>query len=90
LSHSAGQFLGQIFLQYATDYFGRKLAFYIIWVVMVASIICESLATNWWTWLIAKLLAGIGVGAIQGTLPMYIAELAPTQLRGALINAYTL
>ena len=32
----------------------------------------------------------MGVGMLQSTMPVYISELAPTQLRGFLINAYTL
>jgi MFS family permease len=50
----------------------------------------ECVANHWWAWLIAKLFAGIGVGMMQATLPMYISEHSPTQLRGFLINAYTL
>jgi MFS family permease len=52
--------------------------------------VIESVTKNWWTWLIAKLFAGIGVGSLQATLPVYISEHSPTQLRGFLINAYTL
>jgi SP family general alpha glucoside:H+ symporter-like MFS transporter len=54
------------------------------------SVVIESVTKNWWTWLIAKLFAGIGVGSLQATLPVYISEHSPTQLRGFLINAYTL
>ncbi|WWC89683.1 uncharacterized protein L201_004608 [Kwoniella dendrophila CBS 6074] len=86
---STGQTLGQVFLQYATDKLGRKAAMYILWVFLVASIIAESLVKNWSTWLIAKLFSGIGVGMLQATLPVYLAEISPSQLRGFLINAYT-
>ncbi|WWD16254.1 hypothetical protein CI109_100680 [Kwoniella shandongensis] len=86
---SAGQTLGQIFLQYATDALGRKAALYILWVFLVASCIAESLANHWWAWLLAKLFSGIGVGMLQATLPVYLSEISPTQLRGFLINAYT-
>ncbi|WVF71848.1 hypothetical protein IAT40_006657 [Kwoniella sp. CBS 6097] len=86
---SAGQTIGQIFLQYATEALGRKVAMYIIWMVLVASVLAETLAKNWQIWLVAKLLSGIGVGMLQATLPVYLSEIAPTQLRGFLINAYT-
>lgn len=32
----------------------------------------------------------MGVGMLQSTLPLYLSELAPTQLRGFYINAYSL
>ncbi|OJJ44483.1 hypothetical protein ASPZODRAFT_18673 [Penicilliopsis zonata CBS 506.65] len=86
---SAGQTIGQILLQFATERLGRKVAFYILSIFLVASIFAESFATAWDHWLVAKLLSGMGVGMLQATLPFYISEIAPTQLRGFLINAYT-
>jgi hypothetical protein len=38
----------------------------------------------------AKFFAGAGIGAVQSTLPLYINELAPTQIRGLFTEAYTL
>ncbi|KAJ5297538.1 hypothetical protein PENANT_c005G03852 [Penicillium antarcticum] len=86
---SAGQTVGQILLQYATERFGRKVAFYIIWVDLVISVFIESFATRWDHWLAAKLFSGMGVGMLQSTLPLYLSEIAPTQLRGFYINAYS-
>lgn len=86
---SAGQFFGQVLLQYATEGLGRKPALMIIWVVLVGSIFTESFASKWDHWLVAKLLSGMGVGMLQSTMPVYISEISPTQLRGFFINAYT-
>jgi sugar porter (SP) family MFS transporter len=86
---SAGQTIGQIFLQYATNSLGRKPALLILWLFLVASIFAESFATKWDHWLVAKLLSGAGVGMLQATMPVYLSEMAPTQLRGLLINAYS-
>ncbi|KAH7364859.1 hexose transporter [Rhexocercosporidium sp. MPI-PUGE-AT-0058] len=86
---SAGQTIGQIFLQFATDRLGRKPALLILWVFLVASIFAESFATRWDHWLVAKLFSGAGVGMLQATMPVYLSELAPTQLKGFLINAYS-
>ncbi|KAE8140443.1 general substrate transporter [Aspergillus pseudotamarii] len=86
---SSGQAIGQVLLQYVTESYGRKVAFYIIWVVFVVSIFIESFATRWDHWLVAKLFSGMGVGMLQSTLPVYLSEIAPTQLRGFFINAYS-
>ncbi|OWZ56696.1 sugar transporter [Cryptococcus neoformans c45] len=86
---SAGQTVGQIFLQYATDALGRKYALYILWGFLVASIFAETFASHWSHWLVAKLFSGIGVGMLQATMPVYLSEIAPTQLRGFFINAYS-
>ena len=101
---SAGQFFGQVLLQMVTERLGRKWALYIIWLTLVIvgllrivpdsthiqSVLIESLTSQWWQWLLAKLFSGLGVGMLQSTLPVYIAEHSPTQLRGFFINAYTL
>ncbi|WVW82736.1 hypothetical protein I302_104747 [Kwoniella bestiolae CBS 10118] len=86
---STGQTLGQIFLQYLTDYLGRKAALYTLFIFLVASVIAESLVKGWQTWLIAKLFSGMGVGMLQATLPVYLSEISPVQCRGFFINAYT-
>lgn len=86
---SAGQFVGQVLLQYATDAIGRKPALLIIWAVLVVSIFIETFASRWDHWLVAKLFAGMGVGMLQCTVPLYLSEIAPTQLRGFFINAYS-
>ncbi|KAJ9156600.1 General alpha-glucoside permease [Pleurostoma richardsiae] len=86
---SAGQTIGQFLLQYATEAYGRKPALLIIWVILVASVFTETFATHWDHWLVAKLLSGMGVGMLQSTMPLYLSEISPTQLRGFFINAYS-
>lgn len=101
-------------LNFAADKLGRKKALYILWVILVGSILAECFASNWKTWIAAKFLAGAGVGMLQvrtpfpsslttssfsdidtpfflqATIPVYIVETAATQLRGALVNTYSL
>ncbi|GFF69908.1 hypothetical protein IFM61392_02894 [Aspergillus lentulus] len=86
---ATGQTIGQILLQYATESLGRKVALYIIWLTFVVSVLIESFAMKWEHWLVAKLFSGMGVGMLQCTMPLYLSEIAPTQLRGFFINAYT-
>lgn len=38
------------------------------------SLLLETFVQNWKMWAGAKLLAGMGIGAVQSTLPVYIAE----------------
>jgi MFS family permease len=86
---SVGQIIGMTTLPFLSDRFGRKAAMFYYWFVLAISILLESVARNWPVWLVAKLLAGIGVGCLQSTIPTYIAEVAPTRIRGGLLMSYS-
>ncbi|KAF5241036.1 hypothetical protein FANTH_9253 [Fusarium anthophilum] len=86
---SVGQIIGMSTLPFISDRFGRKVAMYSYWFILCMSVLAESLARTWPVWLVAKLLAGIGVGCLQSTVPTYIAETAPVRIRGGLLIAYS-
>ncbi|KAL4903125.1 hypothetical protein BDW74DRAFT_169064 [Aspergillus multicolor] len=85
---SLGQLVGMIFLNPISDRIGRKMTLYTLWAILAGSLIIETLVRDWRDWAGAKLLAGIGIGAIQATLPVYVMEWAPVNIRGALIVTY--
>ncbi|RSH95581.1 hypothetical protein EHS25_000673 [Saitozyma podzolica] len=85
---STGQLIGVGFLQFATDALGRKIAMHITWITLCVSVALESAASNWLYWLFAKLIGGAGLGMMQATYPLYIAEHSPTQIRGFLTTSY--
>lgn len=86
---SCGQIIGMTTLPFLSSRYGRKIAMYTYWVILVGSVIAECLARSWPGWLVAKLLAGIGVGCLQSTVPTYISEVAPTRIRGGLLMCYS-
>ncbi|WVW83082.1 hypothetical protein I302_105100 [Kwoniella bestiolae CBS 10118] len=88
--YSAGQVIGQFFIPFASDFLGRKGSMYVFMGVLTISVIVESVSSVWWHWTLAKLIAGVGIGSVQATLPVYINEHAPSQIRGVLIVAYSL
>ncbi|KAH8896271.1 general substrate transporter [Thozetella sp. PMI_491] len=85
---SSGQFVGVLGLQACIDRLGRKWAMHLTWLALVVSIAVESVSSNWVHWTVAKLIAGMGLGMMQATYPVYISELSPTQIRGGLTTAY--
>lgn len=86
---SVGQIIGMTTLPFLSDRFGRKAAMYWYWFILACSVICESVAREWPVWLIGKLLAGVGVGCLQSTVPTYITEVAPVRIRGGLLMCYS-
>ncbi|KAF6824322.1 MFS alpha-glucoside transporter [Colletotrichum plurivorum] len=86
---SVGQILGMTTIPFLSSRFGRKPAMYALWLVLASSVAVESAARSWPVWFVGKLLAGAGVGCVQSTLPVYIAEVAPTRIRGGLLMCYS-
>ncbi|KAH8897928.1 MFS general substrate transporter [Thozetella sp. PMI_491] len=85
---SLGQLIGMLSLNIVSDRIGRKATLYVLWVILAASLIMETLVRDWKDWAGAKLLAGIGVGGIQSTLPVYITEWSPANIRGGMVLLY--
>ncbi|WRT68753.1 uncharacterized protein IL334_005733 [Kwoniella shivajii] len=85
---SLGQLVGMVLLNPVSDRIGRKMTLYLLWTILLGSLIIESTTKTWQHWAGAKLLAGVGVGCLQATLPIYITEWAPVNVRGGAIVAY--
>ncbi|KAB5546914.1 sugar transporter [Coniochaeta sp. 2T2.1] len=85
---SVGQIIGMTTLPFLSDRFGRKAAMYWYWFILAMSVLCESVARTWPVWLVAKILAGVGVGCLQSTIPTYVTEVAPIRIRGSLLMCY--
>lgn len=87
---SVGQFIGQMSITFISNRFGRKVAMWTFWAAIALSVMVECLAKDWKVWLVAKILGGLGVGGMQATIPLYIAEVAPINARGAFLTCYSL
>ncbi|RSL48990.1 hypothetical protein CEP54_012648 [Fusarium duplospermum] len=85
---SLGQLVAMVFMSPISDAIGRKMTLYTLWVILAGSIALETVVRDWRDWTAAKILAGIGVGALQSTLPVYIAEWSPSNIRGAMVLTY--
>ncbi|KAG8628291.1 hypothetical protein KVT40_004164 [Elsinoe batatas] len=86
---SVGQIIGMTTLPFISQPFGRKVAMYWYWFILTMSITAESVGRSWPVWLVGKLLAGVGVGCLQSTIPTYITEVAPIRIRGGLLIMYS-
>lgn len=86
---SAGGVIAPLIMPFISDRFGRRVSLWTSLVIITASTFCESFVTDNVGWLFAKILSGIGVASMQATLPMYLAEMSPPQLRGLFTQSYT-
>jgi MFS family permease len=85
-----GQFIADVSLPFLSACYGRSAAFASCWTLLAASVCAEALSRRWEHWLMVKMLAGMGLGCLQCTLPRYIAEVAPTRIRGIVLMTYNL
>lgn len=81
-----GCILGAAAAGAASDRFGRRLTLIASAVLFLVSAIGTALPRTLTEFVVFRAIGGIGVGAASMTGPMYIAEIAPARLRGALVS----
>lgn len=69
-----------------SDRFGRRPVLKVAAVLFFLSAIASAFAPDYNTLVAARMLGGFGVGAALIIAPMYIAELAPAEIRGRLVS----
>lgn len=80
-----GTIIGSVVVGKPADKYGRKTLLIIIAVLYFVSAIGSALAWDWYSFLIFRLIGGLGVGGASVLSPMYIAEISPAKLRGRLV-----
>lgn len=81
-----GCVIGPIGGLWFTDRWGRKKTMMFSGVLFMVSSIGCAIAWGLWDFSFYRFLGGLGIGLAMISSPIYIAELAPTHLRGILVN----
>ncbi len=71
-----------------TDRYGRKPTLMSIAVLYLISAVWSGLATDVYTFAIARFIGGVGVGVSTVAAPLYITEIAPAGFRGRLTGMF--
>ncbi|GKD00491.1 inositol transporter 1 [Tanacetum coccineum] len=72
------------------DAYGRKKATLLADVIFALGSFVMAAAWNPYVIIFGRLLVGLGVGVASVTAPMYIAEAAPSEIRGGLVSTNVL
>jgi MFS transporter, SP family, arabinose:H+ symporter len=83
-----GTILGAMFGGIPGDRYGRRNSLRITAVLYLISAIGCAFAFNWYAFVLARFIGGLGIGASSVLGPMYIAEIAPARLRGRLVGFF--
>lgn len=70
----------------AADRFGRRTVLFVTALLFTASAIGSALAPDYTTLVLARIVGGFGVGGALLIAPIFIAEIAPPELRGRLVS----
>ncbi len=80
-----GTIIGAMVAGKPADALGRRTSLILIGVLYFVSAVGSALAWDWYSFLILRLIGGIGVGGASVVSPMYIAEISPARFRGRLV-----
>jgi SP family galactose:H+ symporter-like MFS transporter len=82
----AGAALGAAMAGYLSDRFGRRPVLLVNAIIFGAFAVVTGLANTFALFLAARFLVGLAIGVTSMITPLYIAELAPSSIRGALVT----
>jgi sugar porter (SP) family MFS transporter len=70
------------------DAIGRRLTLLLAGIVFLGGALLSALAPNEGALLAGRLVVGVGIGFSSVVAPLYISEVAPASVRGALVSLY--
>ncbi|KAL1211143.1 putative inositol transporter 3 [Cardamine amara subsp. amara] len=82
----AGAIVGAAIGGWYNDKFGRRMSIIIADVLFLVGAMVMAIAPAPWVIIIGRLLVGFGVGMASITSPLYISEMSPARIRGALVS----
>jgi sugar porter (SP) family MFS transporter len=85
-----GAVVGALSCSLLSERLGRKRTIVTVAAVFVLGTLACSVAPSAWLLVLGRVVLGFAVGGATQTVPMYVAELAPANLRGRLVLAFQL
>ena len=81
-----GCLVGAVLSGFLTDHLGRKSILLLSACLFAVSAIWTAATSNFYLFVFARILGGVGIGLASNVSPMYIAEVAPSNQRGKLVS----
>ena len=85
-----GGLFGTLLAGPVSDYFGRRILILLASIIFIIGVDLLLLANNFLILLSARILLGIGVGVVAVAVPLYVAEIVPSQDRGKYVTFFQL
>ena len=81
-----GAMVGALTAGRVADAVGRRKTILGTSLIFIAGVMLAAFAPAYWTLIVARFVIGLAVGSASMTVPLYIGELAPPSIRGALVS----
>ncbi|KAL3437117.1 general substrate transporter [Aspergillus tetrazonus] len=85
---SAGTFFGAIIAGDLADWFGRRTTIISGCGIFMVGVALQTASTTVALLVVGRLIAGFGVGFVSAILILYMSEIAPRKVRGAIVSGY--
>jgi sugar porter (SP) family MFS transporter len=85
---SAGTFFGALFAGSLADWIGRRTTIILGCIVFSLGVVLQVSSTAVGLLVGGRLIAGIGVGFVSAIIILYMSEIAPKAVRGAIVSGY--
>lgn len=85
---SAGTFFGALVSGSLADLFGRRSTIILGCLIFIAGVVVQTAATYVSALVVGRLVAGFGVGFVSAINILYMSEVAPRKIRGAIVSCY--
>jgi sugar porter (SP) family MFS transporter len=85
---SAGTFFGAIIAGDLSDWFGRRTTIITGCFVFAVGVVLQIASTSFALLAVGRIIAGFGVGFVSAIIILYMSEVAPRKVRGAIVAGY--
>ena len=85
---SAGTFFGALIAGDLADFIGRRTTIICGCAIFILGVILQTASTALGLLVAGRLIAGFGVGFVSAIIILYMSEIAPRKVRGAIVSGY--
>lgn len=81
-----GAIIGAIGAGRVNDALGRKKTLLLLAIIFTLGALLTAISPNFGLFLVFRIIVGLGIGAAASVVPVYISEIAPSNVRGMLVT----
>ncbi|KAF6230876.1 hypothetical protein HO173_010992 [Letharia columbiana] len=85
---SAGTFFGALMAGDIADFTGRRTTIILGCIVFIIGVILQTASSTYGLLVAGRLVAGFGIGFVSAIIILYMSEIAPKKVRGAIVSGY--